>query len=222
MKFCHPEIESVLDTENGYYNTLVIEEQNFFTNLLRELNEQIQGSSGLAILSRGDVPVPMEKNAVVIDTFVPFDLNSKQLLSKIAAAMAQRAIAPENFEKTSSMLSAVELWLDDIAMDFPCDIVFSAISPASVIKSAAPEIRSDTDSVAEKVLDLIQLTEEFDRERLFFTVNMRSYVRDEDMELFVETILSHGYHVIGIESTARPPLTKEKRVIIDADLCEIS
>ena len=29
MKFTHPEIVTVLDTDNGCYNTLIIEEQRF-------------------------------------------------------------------------------------------------------------------------------------------------------------------------------------------------
>ena len=107
-------------------------------------------------------------------------------------------------------------------MGFSCDIVFPGLSASAIIKAAAPEIRSDSTSVAEKLLDLMELTEELDRLRLFFTVNMRSYVPDEEMEAFVETALSHGYPIIGIESSSHPFLSREKRVTIDADLCEIS
>ena len=71
-------------------------------------------------------------------------------------------------------------------------------------------------------MDYMELIEEFDRQRLFFTLNMRSFVTDEDMESFSLTAVSHGYHVIGIETSAHPLLSLEKRVIIDSDLCEIS
>ena len=37
-----------------------------------------------------------------------------------------------------------------------------------------------------------------------------------------QNVLTHEYYVIGIESNSRPYLSVEKRVIIDADLCEIS
>ena len=63
--------------------------------------------------------------------------------------------------------------------------------------------------------------EAFDRQRLFFTLNMHCFVTDEEMERFAHTAVSHGYHTIGIESNAHPLLSMEKRLIIDSDLCEI-
>ena len=69
--------------------------------------------------------------------------------------------------------------------------------------------------------DYIELIGEFDRPRLFVTVNMRSFVADDEMELFARTVVGHGYHVLGIESREHPLLSAEKRVIVDADLCEI-
>lgn len=41
------------------------------------------------------------------------------------------------------------------------------------------------------------------------------------MERFSETVVSHGYNIIGIESVEYPMLRLEKRIIIDSDLCEI-
>lgn len=222
MKFIHPEIETVIDTENGCYNTLVIEEQAFFTRLLLDLQQQLQGAEGQSVLSVDNTPIPIGKNAMVVDAFVPFDLNRKQLLNRLVSVLAQRANAPENMEKTAAILSNVELWLDEVAMDLSCDIIFEGLSSAALIKASSPEIRGNTDSVAEMVLDLIELVEELDRPRLFFLVNMRSYVTDQEMEAFLQSVLSHGYHVIGIESSSRPYLSLEKRVTIDADLCEIS
>ena len=139
----------------------------------------------------------------------------------ITAVLSQRATAAESFERTSAILSNVELWLDDLAFGFPCDIIFPGISAPALIKAAAPQVRCECASLAEKVLDYIELVEEFDRPRLFFTLNMRAFVPDDDMALFAASAISHGYHVIGIECVTRALLPMEKRVIIDADLCEI-
>ena len=51
--------------------------------------------------------------------------------------------------------------------------------------------------------------------------DMRSFVADDEMELFGRTVVGHGYHVLGIESREHPLLSAEKRVIVDTDLCEI-
>ena len=94
-------------------------------------------------------------------------------------------------------------------------------SISALLKAASPEIRGEDATIAERVLDYMELIEEFDRQRLFFTLNMRSFVTDEEMEHFASTAISHGHHIIGIESTAHAMLSMEKRIIIDSDLCEI-
>ena len=119
-------------------------------------------------------------------------------------------------------MASVELWLNDLAYDYPCDIVFSNISIPALLKAACPELRGENASIAERVLDYMELIEEFDRRKLFFTLNMRSYVADEEMDRFAHTVVSHGYSVIAIEAHAYPMLSMEKRVVIDSDLCEIS
>ena len=214
-------METVFDTENNCYNTLVVEEPRFMARLLNDIASQIQGLEGEAVLSVADRPVLFSKRAALLDRFVPFELNQKPLLNQMPGALVKAASAPEHFERTASALSAVELWLDALAFDFPCDIAFPNIAVAALVKASSPEIRCETASIAEKVADYMELVETFDQSRLFFTLNMRSFVCDEEMERFTATALSHGYHVIGIKNTVRPLLTAEKRVIVDTDLCEI-
>ena len=221
MKFVHPEIENVFDTQNGFYNTLVVEEQRFLVRLLEDLHRQLQGLEGVSTLSVKDAPVSFAKNAALLDGFVPFDLTRRTLLNQISAALARKAAAAEAFDRTAEALSGVELWLNELAFDYPCDIVFSNLSASTLIKAAGPEIRDEAASIAERVLDYMELVEAFDRQRLFFTLNMRFFVADEEMELFARTAVAHGYHVIGIESAAHAMLSIEKRTIIDSDLCEI-
>ena len=62
------------------------------------------------------------------------------------------------------------------------------------------------------------------RETLLLSLYLiiRSYINDEEMELFVRTVLSHNYQVLDIETSEHPLLMDEFRVIIDEDMCEIT
>ena len=82
-------------------------------------------------------------------------------------------------------------------------------------------MREEYDSMPEKVIDYMELVRTFDRDKLFITVNMRAFMTDEEAELFLSTVLSYGYHMLMLESSAKPLLKSESRVIIDEDLCEI-
>ncbi len=221
MRFAYPEIETVIDIDNGRYNTLVIENQRFMTALLTDIVDQLSGRGGQAVFSEHGTPLAISKRLVLLDRFVPFDLNQKNLINHIIGAMTEKSNDPANFAFTAEVMRTVENWLNELTNDLPCEVVFSKLIPSVLIKSAGPEILCAHDSVAEKVLDLMELISEFEHGCLFLTVNMRSFVTDEEMALFSETVIAHGFDVFALESRELPILPNERRLLIDKDLCEI-
>ena len=87
MIFVYPEIDRVFDVDDGTLNTVIIESQELFRRLLSDLSDRLNGGTGKSILSQDDVPVDMSEYAEIIDRFVPFEINRKELLSKVAAAL---------------------------------------------------------------------------------------------------------------------------------------
>ena len=221
MKFVCPEIETVFDFDNGQFNSLVIESQDMFVRLLSDLSAQMEGLDGTCILSDKNVPVSFSKRAALLDVFVPFELNRKPLLGKILAALEQMANNAEHFEVSASVLASVERMLDSLILDIPCELVYTNISIGALLKAAAPQLNADNATLAEKILYYMDLVTQFDCERLFVMINVRSYMNDEDMQLFAQTIVTHNYQVLDIETSERKRLDGEFRVLIDEDMCEI-
>lgn len=220
MKIAYWELTNVICTDNGKLNTVVIENQGFMYRFLADIYAQVNGNNGRAVLSHNDTPVTFAKCAEIIDTFINFDINSKTILSKLCSKIENNALSGENFQRTAELLNMIEEYLLDMSFDLPCDISFSKVNIPSLIKSSGAVIEHDG-TAAEKIADYMELVTEFDRNKLFITVNMRSFISDDDMELFSETVINHGYDVLMIESCARPILKNECRVVIDSDLCEI-
>ena len=52
-------------------------------------------------------------------------------------------------------------------------------------------------------------------------VNFRSYVSDEEMIYFIDTVLRRELNVLIIESAERSILKGELRYLVDESLCEI-
>lgn len=221
MKFVYPDINHVFDTEIGKVNSLVIENQKLFFEVIIDISTQIEGFDGKSVLSEENKILTFSKNADLLTQFVPFDLNRKTLVNKAASALEQVAVSGEYFQKTAEILSQLEAYLFEISANFSCDINFSKISAASIIKASGFEFKSDYDTLCEKIIDYFELVTEFDRKKLFFTINLRSYVNDKEMELFIETVIQHGYNLLMIESGEHTLLTSEQRYIIDSALCEI-
>lgn len=222
MKFMYPEIERFFDLDDGTLNTIVIENQGLFCRLLTDLRSQIDGGRGRSVLSHNDEPLDISKYVEILDSFIPFDINRKSLLSKIVTCLEKEAVSSEHYEYSMILLRDVENYLNSLTFEFPCDIVFPRISVSSLIKSAAPELRDSGGGLSEKLIDYMELVCAFDRKKMFVMVNLRSYLSDREAELFAQTVIPHGYRVLMIENAEKPRLLKENRLIIDCDLCEIS
>lgn len=222
MRFVYPTIYEVFNTENGFYNSIVIENKRLLTEIVTDLYNQKNGNTGKVVVSENDEPISVAKNVEIIDKFIPFDLNTKTIINGVANAIEKCAVNEENIGKTLSLVAEIEKYLMDLAFEFPCGISFTGVSASSLINHSGITVESDLQSISEKVCEYMNLVTEFDRKKLFVTLNMRSFVDDEEMEKFAETVVVRGYDVIAIESCAYKKLKNEKRLIIDDDLCEIS
>ena len=221
MKFTHPQIDRAFDTCCGKVNSIVVENQHFLSELLCDVASQLQGFDGQWIVSENETMLSFNRAVELLDVFVPFELNRKPLITKLCAVLERYAVLPEIYEKTGEIVTCINEYLDTLAFELPNDIVFTKVNIGSVIKGACPEFRDDYDSIGEKVIDYFELVRQLDRDKLFITLNLRSFIDDEEAERFMETVLNHGYHVIMLESSDRARLPSECRLVIDADLCEI-
>lgn len=221
MKFAYPEISEVFNTENGMYNSVVIENKKLFTDIITDLYNQKDGFEGKTVVSENHVPIQISKRVDIIDKFIPLQLNTKSIVNGVASALEKCAVNEENISRALSLVAQTESFLLDLSFEFPCSISFENISISSIIKHSGINVESDSNSISEKVCEYMELVTEFEKRKMFVTVNMRSFVEDDEMEKFAETVIMHGYDIIAIENCAYKKLKNENRLIIDEDLCEI-
>lgn len=223
MRLAYPALSEVIPIGENSVPCLIIENRRLFRTLLCDAASAIDGNKTEMVLSEGDRILDMSKNAEILSDFICFDLNRKTLLNRIIGEMEKIAVSPEHYMKTRELLTNIENIIGEWAFPFPCDIVAGKISVSTLLKSSGIELRDEYEGhrgEVEKILDYIELVREFDRNKLFMTVNMRSFFDDEIIAEFMKTAISHEYRVLMLESQAYPKLALEKRVIIDADLCE--
>lgn len=72
----------------------------------------------------------------------------------------------------------------------------------------------------ERLIDYMELVREFERDKLFVYVNLRSFFSHEEIERFLRTALDHGYRILLIDAQSHEKLQLENRVTVDNDLCE--
>lgn len=223
MKMVHPALLEPILIGTDRISCLVIENRSLFRNVILDIINVIEGRRTGFVLSNNQKELDISKSVEVISDFVSFDINKKSLLSKIISALEKEAVSAEKYVKTQELLSDIERMIDEWAFDLSCDIVPQKISVISLLKSVGIEVRNDYEGdagEAEKILDYMELVRNFDRNKLFITINMRSFFDDAITELFQKSVLQHEFYVLMMESNSYEKTPYENRITIDNDLCE--
>ena len=213
-------MESVIEISEDSISTLVIENKNYFCSLLTDIYSQINGSAGKAILSENDKILELSKYAELIDGLIGFDINKKSLINKINSAVEKTALSDIYYQRSNEVLSIVEAFIDDLCSELPCNIEASKINIPSIIKMAGICINEDYNGIPEKLIDYMELVREYDRDKLFIFVNMRSFFDDITMSAFFTTVIDHEFKILLIDAHSENKLERENRLTIDEDLCE--
>lgn len=221
MKFVYPEISNVINTVADRVNTFVIENKQLFYRLVTDVYEQTEGFEGRAVVSQDNKILPFSKWVELHSCFVPFDLNRKTLLSKAASQLEKLAVSDDYYAQSIEILGTLESHLLGITSLMSGNLAFTKLNIGAIIKSVGLTFEEDDSTLCEKIIDYMELVREYDQDKLFIFVNLRSYICDEECEAFFETVLGHGFNILLIDNCESPVLINEKRCIIDSDLCEI-
>ena len=222
MKFMYPDLIEVIDLSSKYIPSLVIESSDFLNELLTDLYAQLNGSKGKAVLSKDDKPIDIAKKMEIIDNYFTFDINQKTLINKILKRVSSLALAGETYSDTMQFLGEVEQKLYQWAFEAPGDIVLDSLTPEALLKAAGLSLSNDYSSkpeIAEKFIDYMELVREYDTNKVFVFLNMRSYFNDTIMQLFINSIISHDLMAILIDNKEYPMLNNESRITIDSEMC---
>lgn len=221
MKIVFDGIDAVFETGGDFCWSIIVENQKKMYEIIADLNSQLEGNEGKAVLSEDNKLIRIDKKLELLSQFIPFDLNKKTLINKITSKMLETALQADFFLQTQELISLWEKLCLDLSLQFPGDIGFAKISAESLFKSAGIELENEYEHLTEKLLDYFELVEEYEGKKLFILLNLRTFITDDEMEVFLENIIQRGYQVIFLENVARASLNHENRFIVDADLCNI-
>ena len=133
--------------------------------------------------------------------------------------MQNIALDESHYLETKEMIGKWEQYLIKLSLDLVGVFEFSKISIETLIKAAGIRVDDDYDNLGEQLLDYFELVQEYDGKKLFILVNLRSYLSDAEMNLFLQNIVERDIQILILESSEHPILEWECRHIVDADFC---
>ena len=221
MKIILPQIDYVFDCCGDRCSSLIIENQNAFYNIVADICNQIAGEEGQSVLSEDNKTLSIAKYGELISQFVPFDINQKNLLTKITTQMQHIAVDESHYMRTNELMGMLERYFMELSVEMVGNLDFQKVTADAMIKASGVHIDDIYDNLGEKLLDYFELVQEYDERKLFVLVNVRSYISDAEMKLFLESVLAREVQILMLEGSEHSLLEKEKRHIVDADMCVI-
>lgn len=221
MKLAYSKWHGIIEWKEASFCSLVLEHPKLLYEFLMDLKMQIDKFDGQTILSENDVPIEISQHIELLTDFVFFDLNKKSLLTKIITALDKMAKSEKYYERTLEFMAGIENYVNDLCMEFDGELVLELPTVNSILKSVGLHVEIDTNSLSERIYTYMKLVREFDRDKLFVFLNLRSFLKQDELEQFMKTVVDHDFKVLLVDNYAYPILENEHRLLIDMDLCEI-
>ena len=220
MKLAYPEMQTVFQFGKETFPAVVIENPDFFYRFVDDLYHQCNGEGSAFVLSENDVPISISGSIELVTNFFPFEINHKNLLTKISAKLEKTSLAPEFFERSQRIVGSVENLILDLAFQNDLDLEYPKLSISGILKSAGICLKEDDLPLAEKMLTYMELMRNFSVASVFIFVNLRSVMDSDTLEKFTVTCRAHEYNIMLIDNREYDKLSLEKRTVVDIDLCE--
>lgn len=220
MKIVHPKINSKIEISDHEISVLVVEEPEFFYELLMDIKSQINNFGGNTVLSICNEPVSFHKYVELITDPMSIDLNSRTMMKKVLVAMEKCSQDAVYYERTQKLMAEIETYINDLSLNFDTEIECQEVSFQQILKAAELTVADEYFRLVDKVYAYMELIREFEGDKLFIFVNLSSYIGKEQLQEFVNTVIGHSFRVLLIDSHDFERLEQENRLIVDYDLCE--
>ncbi len=220
MKIVHPKINSKIEISDHEISVLVIEEPEFFYELLIDIKKQINNFEGNTVLSVYNEPVSFHKYVELITDPLAIEMNSRTIMKKVLVAMEKCGQDAVYYERTQKLMAEIETYINDLSLNFDTEIECHDISFQQILKAAELTVSDEYSRLVDKIYAYMELIREFEGDKLFIFVNLSSFIKNEQLQEFVNTVVGHSFRVLLIDSHDFERLEKENRLIVDCDLCE--
>ncbi len=224
MKLTSNLFTGAVELEENRPVSLVIEHPGVFRRFVAALAQNDEDGAAdddeMVLEENGEVS-DIAKTLYVIRTFVPFELNDKDVLTPLLKRLERVALSPAHVQETRGMLREITRRMRTWALDLPVDVQFEKATAASLVKAMGPEFSSHAEDWVGRVFERLLVVREMLGVRAFVFVNGRSFFTQEELERLLELVLPEKLQVLFLDSSAWPKLQDERRYIIDTDRCEI-
>lgn len=221
MKLANAKLGIALELKENHATVISVECPELFARTVSELRLQIENGEGNFILSEEDKEIRMDKSAeIIIDPF-SIDVNSRKLYAKFLQDL--KMVSTNYFyEDYLKLKSCIFQYIERISEKMPFSICYDTeIDEAAFYKFLNVQIESETESLAQRLIDYAKLSQQLLGIRVIILVNVKDYISEWELSEFYRDLFYSKVHVIVLEARKNVTLSCESGIIIDKDKCFI-
>ncbi len=222
MTLAYPEFFRCIEFAENTVNVLVVENRPLLCRIVACLLSQINSGDGEFVLSEENSIVELGKTVEFITDPFCISMSDRRFQTKINQEAAQLCCA-ELEEETACLFACASRLGAALAASFDFSADYTAPSDVSgFLKLLDLHIDNYGMTLPERLLEYMKLCRRFFGKKLFVFLNLKSFLSDNELELFYRTVMYEKFDIMLIEAVQRQKACSRERVyIIDGDLCEI-
>ncbi|WP_294409555.1 type II-A CRISPR-associated protein Csn2 [uncultured Ruminococcus sp.] len=222
MTIAYPKTGLFCELEEDKVLNLIIENQYIFSSVISDIHYQLNGENGDLVLAENFHPLDMRKNAELITQIIPFEINQRELINKLYTELKNVSVNENNYQFTQQLMTNVSAYIYTLSDEIDNELTIETPQDISgILKAFGVSFTENDLKLHERIIEYMTAVNKFKGERVFFFVNLRSYLTDEQTQLLYQNILLKKMTAVCIENVEHTHLKTSKTIIIDKDMCVI-
>ena len=198
-----------------HLTSFVIQDARIFADFVQNLHQYDEDSEDLKLFDKSYRSLKMSELLLITD-ILGHDVNSTSVLQQVYKDLElQISAEPENKTKIEELLAEVAVLINQEMLDFEIDLESEQLGLMDLFKAMKIKIEIQTDTIFERIMEIVQVFKYLSKKRLLILVNVSSYLTESEIESLEEYVELQNIPVLLVDRYAFNGV--KKQVILDED-----
>ena len=219
MKLVYSDLFAPFTLESDRVNVISVEDGSLYYKLVSELHAQCDGHEGGFVLSENNSLVRIDKVTDMMDSFIPFEVNTKRLLTRLYSKL-ESLCSNELYEAILTLRTEISDFMTKLSDEMNCAMEYdNQADIKGLFKCLGIKFSESGERLSDKVTDYMMNSYELDGRKLFVSVGLLDFMGRTEAELFFRTVTDHKLTLLMLENKTPDFGGQVNRLTIYEDFC---
>lgn len=222
MMFRHQNLNKTLEwNENQHLCELIVESPQFLRRLLRDFS--VEDEARQISFADADKYLDFGKEIDVVFNPLKLDFNNRRVTTTLLKNLVKTSLSENYYLESNNLKTQIIKYLNRLIDEenYSFEMETEDFGFDDLAKATGLHIVGDEDDFIELLTDYMSMMSELAGIKIFIFVNLRTIIREEELERLQHNLNNHQIDVLLIESRDYGRIDAAPRIIVDSDQCEL-